>query len=111
MGCAQNVSTGVPSAGKVAGSALEEKLRKKERERARKRDGERQRDRKREKEGETSFYHESIYVEWKERTVTRASSDKERGAYQHSSWVLSGILEWAVEMKNVSVRVVVYHKC
>lgn len=107
MGCAQNVSTGVPSAGKVAGSALEEKLRKKERER----ETERQGDRKREKEGETSFYHESIYVEWKERTVTRASSDKERGAYQHSSWVLSGILEWAVEMKNVSVRVVVYHKC
>lgn len=46
MGCAQNVSTGVPSAGKVAGSALEEKLRKKERERETERDRETERERK-----------------------------------------------------------------
>lgn len=51
MGCAQNVSTGVPSAGKVAGSALEEKLRKKERERARKRDRETGRQKERERRG------------------------------------------------------------
>ena len=43
MGYAQNVSTGVPSAGKVVGSALEEKLREKERERERQTETERER--------------------------------------------------------------------